>query len=62
MKDKGTAYLWWLLGLHRFYLGKPKTALLQFITLGGLGIWWMIDFFTIPSMVKEYNEEELKSK
>lgn len=34
-----------LIGAHRFYLGKIVTAILMIITLGGLGIWWVIDFF-----------------
>jgi TM2 domain-containing membrane protein YozV len=31
------------LGVHRFYLGKILTGLLMLITLGGLGIWAIID-------------------
>ena len=31
------------LGVHRFYLGKIWTGLLMLITLGGLGIWAIID-------------------
>ena len=62
MKDKETAYLFWLLGVHRFYLGKPKTALLQLVTIGGFGIWWIIDFFAIPKMVGDYNKEELNNR
>ena len=34
-------------GLDRFYLGKIGTGILKTITLGGLGIWWMIDVFLI---------------
>jgi TM2 domain-containing membrane protein YozV len=35
------------LGLHRFYVGKKGTALLMLLTLGGFGIWQMIDFVMI---------------
>lgn len=34
-------------GVHRFYAGKIGTGLLQLVTLGGLGIWAMIDFVII---------------
>jgi TM2 domain-containing membrane protein YozV len=34
-------------GVHRFYVGKIGTGLLQLITLGGLGIWTLIDFIII---------------
>ena len=35
------------LGIHRFYVGKIGTGILQLITLGGLGIWTVIDFIMI---------------
>lgn len=35
------------LGVHRFYTGKIVTGVLQFITFGGLGIWWLIDLLLI---------------
>ncbi len=34
-------------GIHRFYVGKIGTGILQLITLGGLGIWTLIDFIII---------------
>lgn len=34
-------------GIHRFYVGKIWTGLLQLFTAGGFGIWWIIDFVRI---------------
>jgi len=34
-------------GAHRFYVGKVGTGILMLITIGGLGIWAMIDFILI---------------
>lgn len=34
-------------GAHRFYVGKIGTGILQLVTLGGLGIWALIDFIMI---------------
>ncbi|WP_439134904.1 TM2 domain-containing protein [Pseudomaricurvus sp.] len=36
-----------ILGLHRFYVGKIGTGVLQIFTLGGLGIWAFIDLIII---------------
>lgn len=35
------------LGIHRFYVGKIGTGILMLITLGGLGIWALIDLIII---------------
>lgn len=36
-----------VLGAHRFYVGKIGTGIVQLVTLGGLGIWTLVDFVMI---------------
>ncbi len=45
------------LGLHHAYLNRPCWFILYFCTFGCLGVGWIIDFFRLPSMVREYNEK-----
>lgn len=35
------------LGIHRFYVGKFWTGLIQLVTLGGFGIWYVVDAILI---------------
>ena len=59
----GAAYLlWfflWFVSAHRFYLGRPGTAVLQilsyFIVIGF--VWILIDAFLIPGMIREKRNE-----
>ena len=30
------------LGVHRFYTGRPISGIFMILTLGGLGIWWIL--------------------
>ena len=34
-------------GLHRFYVGKIGTGILQLVTLGGIGIWAIVDLIVL---------------
>lgn len=36
-----------VLGVHRFYVGKVGTGILQLVTFGGIGIWALIDLILI---------------
>ena len=34
-------------GIHRFYVGRIGTGILQLLTFGGLGIWALVDFIMV---------------
>jgi len=35
------------IGVHRFYAGKIGTGILMIVTLGGMGIWTLVDLIMI---------------
>ena len=43
-------------GAHRFYLRKTGTAILMIVTLGGLGIWTLVDLIFI--VVGSFRDKE----
>ena len=67
-KKRGTKKVNWVLclvmsiflgtfGVDRFIMGKVGTGILKLITLGGLGIWWLVDVVLIAT---KYNFENVK--
>ncbi len=51
--SKVVGYLLWVFGFtgsHRFYYGRPVSGTIWFLTLGLLGVGWLIDVFLIPWM------------
>lgn len=53
------AWFFGVFGAHRFYLGKTGTALLMLFTLGGLGIWALVDFILAVAGVMEDKDGRL---
>ena len=50
--DWGLAAVCWLvggLGIHRFMIGDTTNGILMLLTLGGCGIWTLIDLISILS-------------
>ena len=36
-----------IFGAHRYYVGKIGTGILQTVTIGGLGLWWLYDMILL---------------
>ena len=60
-KSKGIAFLLWFftggVGGHRYYIGDIGYAVAMTFTLGGLGIWTLIDAFLISPRIDQKTEE-----
>jgi TM2 domain-containing membrane protein YozV len=60
-KSKNTAYILWFFfggfGAHRFYAGNTGYAIGMLLTLGGLGLWTLIDAFLIGKVIDQHNEK-----
>lgn len=56
IKSTNIAYLFWfILGSHYAYLGKWGLQFLFWLTLGGFGIWALLDFITMSNKVDRAN-------
>lgn len=47
------------LGVDRFMLGQIGLGVVKLLTLGGCGIWSIVDWCMVTKMTKEYNYNEL---
>jgi hypothetical protein len=59
-----TLLAWFLggFGAHRFYLGKIGTAIAMLFTMGGLGIWSLIDFiYAVTGNMKDKEGKLIKN-
>jgi TM2 domain-containing membrane protein YozV len=60
-KSEGIAYLLWfflgIVGGHRFYARSTGVALGMLFTLGGIGLWALIDVFFIGRRIKNVNAD-----
>ncbi len=52
--------LWFFFGFHYLYLGRIGIQLIYWFTVGGFGIWAIIDLFRIPGMIERKNEDILR--
>lgn len=56
LKTTNKAYLCWLLfGVHYAYLGKWGLQILYWFTLGGWGIWALVDLFSMTRKIEKHN-------
>lgn len=60
-KNEVVMYVLWLflggIGGHRYYMGDIGYAIGMTLTLGGFGLWTLIDLFIIGKRLKQQNEE-----
>jgi hypothetical protein len=56
LKTTNSAYLcWFFLGAHYAYMSRWGMQFLYWFTLGGLGIWAIIDAFRMGGMIDKAN-------
>ena len=48
------------LGIDRFLIGDVGLGVAKLLTCGGLGIWWIVDWFLIMDITRQKNMEKLQ--
>lgn len=57
-KDRGTGLILAVIGWDRFWLGDIGMGVLKYITIGGCGIWWLVDIFTAGNRCDDFNRRK----
>jgi hypothetical protein len=57
-KDRGVSLILAVLGWDRFWFGDLALGILKYLTLGGCGIWWLIDIFTAATRCDDFNRRK----
>ena len=57
-KDRGTAVILAIFLYDRIWLGDTAMGIIKYLTLGGCGIWSLIDLFTAGSRCDDYNRRK----
>lgn len=58
-KSIGIAYLFLIIifTMHYGYIRKWGLQVVFWLTLGGVGIWFLVDLFRLPGLVRDYNKD-----
>ena len=59
-KERGTVVILAILCYDRFWLGDMTLGILKYLTLGGCGIWWLIDLFTAADRADDLNRRKAR--
>lgn len=61
--DPGQIVLFaWLLSIDRFFLDDSGKGILKLVTVGGCGIWWLMDGLSAKKRAFEYNFKQFNNQ